>query len=72
MPTHGSSSTLRSLQGRNAAARRWNHPDVEELSRDYAAEKLADFISKTVADFPPLTRSQRDRLARLLQGGDVA
>ena len=71
MSTQGSSAT-RSLQGKNAAARRWNHPNQTELARDYAAERLADYIAKTVDKAPPLTAAQRDRLATLLRAGGEA
>lgn len=34
------------------------------------AERLADYIRKTVDAAPELTTEQRDRLALLLRGGD--
>jgi hypothetical protein len=51
-----------------------NHPgtDVTELRRQYKAERLAEHIEKVVAQAPPLTNEQRDRLALLLRGGDAA
>lgn len=70
MPTQGLSPLVRSLQGKNAAARRWNNPNKEEVARDYAAEKLAAYIEKVVDEAPPLTDEQRNRLAVLL--GSVA
>ena len=66
MPESG--MIARSLQAQRAAAKRWNKP-TEELDRDYAAEKLADYISRTVDAAPPLTAEQRDRLAVLLNAG---
>lgn len=45
---------------------------AEELERDYAAERLADYIKRTVDEAPPLTPAQRDRLAMLLRGGPDA
>lgn len=70
---NGSSQLTRSLQGRSAAARRWNRPEQFELARDYAAAKLEDYIRRTVDTAPPLTPAQRDRLALLLRpGGDAA
>jgi hypothetical protein len=36
------------------------------------AERLADVIRKAVAEAPPLTPEQRDRLALLLRGGGAA
>jgi len=55
-----------------------HHPDQPEhaeratgLRRDYAAEKLADYVAQVVAQAPPLTAAQRDRIAALLRGGGV-
>jgi len=52
------------------------HPDqpehaahASELRRDYATEKLADYVAKVVDAAPPLTPAQRDRIAALLRGG---
>jgi len=51
-------------------ARLTGSPDlVTEARRDYAAEKLAAYIERVVADAPPLTAGQRDRLALLLRSG---
>lgn len=69
MPANGSTAPLRSLHARSAAARRWNSADKDELARDYAAEKLADYIRRTVDAAPPLSDSQRERLAALLRTG---
>lgn len=44
-------------------------PDLLDARRNLRAERLADHISKVVAEAPPLTQEQRDRLAALLQGG---
>ena len=60
----------RSLQGRRAAAKRWNTADADDLARDLAAVKLEDYIRRTVDAAPPLTDAQRDRLATLLRGGE--
>lgn len=45
---------------------------IDEARRDLRASRLADYIKRTVDEAPPLTPSQRDRLALLLRGGDVA
>ena len=42
---------------------------ASQLRRDYAAEKLAEYVAKVVAQAPPLTPAQRDRVAILLRGG---
>lgn len=66
MPPNRPTSTIRSLQGKSAAARRWDRADKDELAREYAAEKLAEYISRTVDAAPPLTAEQRQRLTSLL------
>jgi len=70
MPSTRSSSAVRSLQGQVAAARRWGR-DSLDLDRDYAAERLAEHVAKVVAQAPPLTPAQRDRIAVLLRGGAI-
>jgi len=49
---------------------------ASQLRRDYAAEKLAEYVARIVDAAPPLTPAQRDRIAALLRsgaaGGDVA
>jgi len=47
-------------------------PDLIAAKRDLRAERLAEHIARVVADAPPLTAEQRDRLALLLRGGDAA
>jgi len=51
---------------------------LEELRRELAEARIADYIERTLAKFPPLTPEQRVRLAELLKtvrvspnGGDV-
>lgn len=46
--------------------------DVTELRRQLKAERLADYIERTVDAAPPLTAEQRTRLASLLGGGRFA
>lgn len=67
MPSPGN---IRTLQARRAAARRYGHP-TDDLDRDYAAEKLAEYIKRTVEAAPPLSLEQRHRLAALLTGGGL-
>lgn len=59
------------MQAKSAAARRWQTPDRERIERDYAAERIAAYVEKIVADAPPLTNEQRDRLTAILRGGDA-
>lgn len=54
-------------------------PELVDARRNLKAERLADYISRTVDAAPPLTAEQRDRLAALLRpiasaggGGRVA
>jgi hypothetical protein len=42
-----------------------------DVRRDYATEKLAEYVGKVVAEAPPLTPAQRDRIAALLRGGVI-
>jgi hypothetical protein len=42
-------------------------PELIEARRNMRAERLADHIRKVVAEAPPLTSSQRDKLALLLR-----
>lgn len=43
--------------------------DVTELRRQLRAERLEDYIRKTVDEAPPLSSDQRKKLAALLTGG---
>lgn len=64
-----SSSEVKSLQGKKAAAIRWGNPDVTNVDRDLAAEKIAAYIEKVVSTAPPLTSAQKSRLSALIGGG---
>lgn len=44
-------------------------PELLDARRNLRAERLAAHIEKVVAEAPPLTPEQRDRLAVLLTGG---
>jgi len=44
-------------------------PDLINARRNMRAELLADHVAKVVAQAPPLTPVQRDRIAVLLQCG---
>ncbi len=46
--------------------------DTTELRQQLKAERLADYIVRVVDDAPALSAAQRDRLALLLRGGDLA
>ena len=60
----------RTSRARVAALTR-HHPDSSEtveLTRDFKAERLGEYIQRVVDAAPPLTDDQRDRLALLLRG----
>lgn len=44
-----------------------DHPRVLDAQRELAAAKLDEYIRKTVAEAPPLTDEQRDRLAGIFK-----
>jgi hypothetical protein len=43
------------------------HPRLVEARRNLATEQIASYIGKVVAEAPPLTREQLDRLHVLLE-----
>lgn len=45
-------------------------PELIDARRNMRAERLAEQIRRVVDEAPPLTPSQRARLASLLRGGD--
>lgn len=47
-------------------------PQLIAARRNLRAERLADHIRRVVDEAPPLTDEQRDKLATLLRGGQVA
>lgn len=60
------------LRGKYAMAVRYGDPEkIAETKRDLATANLEKYISKVVADAPPLTAEQRAHLAALLIGGEV-
>lgn len=59
-------------RARVASLTRSREPDDPELvaaRRNLRAERLADHVAKIVAEAPPLTPEQIDRIAGLLKGG---
>lgn len=71
-------ATVRAAIGRTSRrARKTGDPGevakLDKLRSEHAAARIAEFVAKTVAEAPPLTLEQRDRLAALLRptsGGD--
>lgn len=68
-----SSPVLQARAQLAVATRRRDPEQIANARRDLAAEKLAQYVARTVADAPPLTAEQRDRIAALLRptGGDA-
>lgn len=69
-----SSEKSRRIQGRLANVKR-NRPEdaeaLEDLRRDFGHARLEDYITRTLATFPPLTPQQREHLAGLLQRNEA-
>ena len=57
----------RARVGALSRSRRPDDPELLNARRDLAAERLAAYVAKTVAQAPPLTAEQRDRIAALLR-----
>lgn len=67
-----STPVLQARSRKAVAVRRGDVAAAEAATRDLAAEKIAQYITRVVADAPPLTDSQRSRLAALLSAcGDT-
>lgn len=61
-----------SARGRVAAlsrSRTADDPELIDARRDLAEAKITAAIERVVADAPPLTIEQRDRLHRIIDGG---
>ena len=67
-----SSPTLRHSTAKAGAAVRWRSPGALEARRELTAERIASYVERVLADAPPLTNEQRERLALLLRGGAAA
>lgn len=63
-------SKLAKARSRVAVAARVGTPDeVTTARRDFAAVKLEQYVQRVVAEAPPLTQEQADKIAVLLRGG---
>lgn len=74
MPRPAPTSPKRVAQAKHAAAVRWHRPDQDETARDFAAEAIAEYVERYLADAPPLTDDQVARVVALLRpsaGGDA-
>jgi hypothetical protein len=66
-------STHRSVVSRVAAlsrSRSIDDPELTEARRELSAARLEDYIARVVAEAPPLTNAQQERLALLLRGSN--
>lgn len=67
----------RALAARNNLGNtcRYHPGDTTRIDRargELAAAKIADYVEKIIAEAPPLTDEQRDRIAALLRAGGGA
>lgn len=67
---HTLSTRSRSLAGKLGSTMR-HHPDadVSDIRRELAAARIQDRIEEVLADAPPLTAAQIDRLTVIMHGG---
>ncbi|MCI1787431.1 MAG: hypothetical protein LKI58_05100 [Actinomyces sp.] len=63
------SSILKARSRLGVAARLGDKEAAQEARRDLAAAKIEDYVSRVVAEAPPLTPAQRDRIAALVKAG---
>lgn len=61
-------TTHRARVGALSRSRSANDPELLQARRELREAMLAEHIAKAVAEAPPLTDEQRDRLATLLRG----
>lgn len=67
------STNPKTARAKLAAATR-HHPDEDHtnLQRELAAAKLESYVARIVAEAPPLTPEQLDRVSALLRAGRAA
>jgi len=61
-----SSPTIRNSTARAGAAVRWGKANADDARRELATERISEYVQKVLANAPPLTNEQRERLALLL------
>lgn len=66
---HPNVARARSLKA--VAHRKGDPKAITEAGRNLAAAKLEDYVEKVVAEAPPLTPEQRDRITAILRGGEA-
>lgn len=68
MPAFVGSEVARTRSRVAVTSRLGTPDDVKAARQNHAAAKIADYVAKVVAQAPPLTPAQRDRIAVLLRG----
>lgn len=61
------SPVLKARADLGVAHRAGDTASITTARRDLAAEKIAQYVERTVSSAPPLTDEQRDRIAALLR-----
>lgn len=67
MPSSRSWTSDRARVASLTRSRAADDPDLVAARRDLKAARLADYVERVVAEAPPLTDEQRDRIAALLK-----
>lgn len=65
----GVSASIRGTYGIRKRRLGESHPDTLAAKRELAAMSIEAFVEKKLADAPPLTDEQVERLAAILRGG---
>lgn len=50
-------------------SRQSDDPELIEAKRNLRAQRLADHVTKVLAEAPPLSDEQRGQIAQILRGG---
>lgn len=75
MPFGGHVSTWTSERARVASltrSRKADDPELVEARRNLRALRLEEYVTRVVAEAPPLTDEQRERIAALLRAGGAS
>jgi hypothetical protein len=66
-------NSLLAARAKHAGTVRHHGPDspqAQNARRELAEAQITTYIERVVAEAPPLTPAQRDRISALLRGGD--
>ena len=67
MPSLPSWTSERARVASLSRSRATDDPDLLEARRNLKSARLEDYVARVVAEAPPLTSAQRDRIAALLR-----